>query len=92
MGIKILNVKKVKLREPVAVYDMTIEGTYNFVLGNGAVVHNSKDVADSCTGVISGLTQSREIWAIHDIEPTDILQDDLGSMDSDTKVKDHNRR
>ena len=36
---------------PIPVYDCTVPGTENFVLANGCVVHNSKDVADSVAGV-----------------------------------------
>lgn len=40
------------LSEPVPVYDISVLNNSNFVLFNGVVVHNSKDMADSVAGAV----------------------------------------
>lgn len=36
------------------VYDIEVPFTHNFILSNGLIVHNSKDIADGCCGSITG--------------------------------------
>lgn len=41
---------------PKEVFDLeTISENHNFCLGNGVVVHNSKDISDAVAGVIQNL-------------------------------------
>ena len=50
--MKIKSIRNIKLNKPVAVYDISISENDNFVLENGVVVHNSKDVSDCVAGVV----------------------------------------
>jgi len=67
--MKVKSVTKVTQAAPVPVYDMTVTGTENFCLANGAVAHNSKDVADAATGVIYGLSTKRAVWVNYGVDP-----------------------
>ena len=52
---KIIYIKEkhiLKLKEKIPVFDMEIENIHNFPLGNGVVVHNSKDLSDSLAGAV----------------------------------------
>ena len=49
--MKVKRVTRITLETPAPVYDITVPETENFCLGNGAVVHNSKDLADAACGV-----------------------------------------
>ena len=52
---KIIYIKEkhiIKLKEKIPVFDMEIENIHNFPLGNGVVVHNSKDLSDSLAGAV----------------------------------------
>ena len=40
-NVFVTKIEKIKLEEPVAVYDVTVNGTHNFLLENGTVVHNT---------------------------------------------------
>lgn len=44
---KIKSIKKVKVEEPIPVYDIEVPNYNNFTLSNGLVVHNSKDILDT---------------------------------------------
>jgi len=48
----IKSIRRIKLNKPVPVYDLTVDGTKNFCLSSGIVIHNSKDVTDSVVGVV----------------------------------------
>ena len=39
------------------VYDITVNKYQNFALSNGAIVHNSKDIADAVAGCVLNLYQ-----------------------------------
>jgi len=39
--MRIVNKRRIELQNPVPVYDLTVDDYHNFVLANGAVVHNS---------------------------------------------------
>lgn len=56
--MRIKRVKRLKLDEPVAVFDLTVPSTSNFTLAAGPVVHNSKDVADALTATVYHLSQT----------------------------------
>lgn len=43
--MKIKSIKRIKLKEPYPVCDLTVDTYHNFVLGNGVVVHNSANQA-----------------------------------------------
>lgn len=44
---EITNITYIDLDTPIPVYDIEVPSNSNFILANGLVVHNSKDVADS---------------------------------------------
>ena len=44
--------KFITLDDEIPVYDIEVENIHNFPLGNGVVVHNSKDMADSLAGAL----------------------------------------
>lgn len=44
-SLTVTSVKRITLDKPVPVYDLTVTGNNNFVLGCGAVVHNSAKMA-----------------------------------------------
>ena len=44
---KVVNIEIINVDDPVPVYDIEVPGYNNFVLANGLIVHNSKDVLDS---------------------------------------------
>lgn len=60
--MKIKRVTKVETFEYEPVYDLTVDGTENFCLANGAVAHNSKDLADSLAGCYQNLVRRRNLW------------------------------
>ena len=72
--MKVKSVKKVKLSEPVPVYDITVPGYENFCVAPGVVVHNSKDLADAFAGVVAGLTLKNFIWSTHGVAVSRHLQ------------------
>ena len=55
--MKIKSVKRIKLNNPVPVYDLTVDGTKNFCLSSGVIIHNSKDVTDSVVGVVFNIVK-----------------------------------
>lgn len=48
--MRIKSKRIIDLEEEVPVYDITVPKTHNFVLANGIVVHNSKDIMDGIIG------------------------------------------
>lgn len=48
--MRIKSKRIIDLEEEVPVYDITVPKTHNFVLANGIVVHNSKDIMDGIVG------------------------------------------
>jgi len=56
----------------IPVYDLGAYPDENFCLANGAVIHNSKDVADSLSGVLYGLITRGDIWLEAGIDPYSI--------------------
>lgn len=48
--MKVVKITHATEEKPIPVYDVTIPTYENFCLGNGIVVHNSKDIADSLAG------------------------------------------
>jgi hypothetical protein len=50
MTSTIVKIEKITLKEPIPVYDITVDGNENFIVASGVVVHNSKDEADSIAG------------------------------------------
>lgn len=56
--MKLLRKSIINLKSPVKVYDLeTTSNVHNFCLGNGVVVHNSKDISDAVVGVVYNLYQ-----------------------------------
>lgn len=60
--MKVKKVTKKTLDKAVPVYDLTVPYLENFVLANGAVVHNSKDVADAVCGAYQTLLTRAATW------------------------------
>lgn len=52
--------KRVHLREPVKVYDLSVNGTPNFVIGPGVLVHNSKDISDAVVASVKAINDNIE--------------------------------
>lgn len=67
MKMKVVSVKKVKLENPVRVYDLTVYKYQNFKLADGCFVHNSKDVSDSLAGAVYGIQRQKAVWLQHGI-------------------------
>jgi len=70
--ITITQVEVVSHAVPIPVYDLGAYPNENFCLANGAVVHNSKDVADSMAGVLYGLITRGDLWLEAGITPQSI--------------------
>lgn len=47
-------------KTPIPVYDIEVENVHNFPIGNGIVVHNSKDIADSLAGALFNATLHKQ--------------------------------
>ena len=47
---KISSIEVEEFYEEIPVYDLEVPETHNFVLANGLVVHNCKDISDSVIG------------------------------------------
>ena len=60
--MKIKSIKRIKLKESVPVYDLTVDGTENFALESGIIVHNSKDVADAVCGVVHSIVENSDSY------------------------------
>jgi hypothetical protein len=87
--MRLIQIRRVQLEEPVPVYDLSVLGPENFKLTNGPFVHNSKDVADSLAGVIYGLTMRREVWGMFNI-PTVSIPSSIAS--GPDRLEDRNER
>jgi hypothetical protein len=48
--LKLVDIKEVNLTIAMPVYDLEVSKNSNFLLSNGAVVHNSKDLTDALAG------------------------------------------
>lgn len=55
--MQVKGIKRIELESPIPVYDIEVTLYENFVLSNGAVVHNSKDIADAVVGLIDDIFQ-----------------------------------
>lgn len=83
--MRVKSVKRVSVA-PTKVYDLTVEGTENFKLTAGPVVHNSKDVSDALAGVNFGLFTRREIWMQFDVEPSTSVLDLIKTQPKTTEA------
>ena len=54
---KIKSIEKKILDKPIPVYDIEVPYYSNFILGNGCIVHNSKDVSDTIAACVYNATQ-----------------------------------
>lgn len=83
--IKKIVKKKVDVKTPV--YDIEVPIYENFVLTNGLVVHNSKDISDSLVGAIFNASQYKrnlsEIHGASDSKLTSELLSDWSGISSD---------
>lgn len=50
--MQIKSVRRLKLDKPIPVYDISVSKNDNFILENGVVVHNSKDMSDCVAGIV----------------------------------------
>jgi len=73
----------VHLKEPVPVYDLSVEKWSNFSLSAGVVVHNSKDVADTICGAVKVLLQPMGLLGFDEGE---IVSENLGAMDDEGEI------
>lgn len=74
--LKIKSIKRIKLDNPIEVYDMTIKGYNNFTVmvddNRGAVLHNSGKT-EIMSGIIKSLVTKYPDIKLLVLEPTDIL-------------------
>ena len=54
IDLKVVSVEEVDTEFDVEVFDIEVPDTNNFLLSSGAVVHNSKDLADALCGAVWG--------------------------------------
>lgn len=54
---KIKSIKKKTLDRSIPVYDIEVPNYSNFILSNGCIVHNSKDVSDTIAACVYNATQ-----------------------------------
>lgn len=47
-----MKITRIRLLNPIPVYDITVPITENFYLSSGIVVHNSKDQMDAVAGAV----------------------------------------
>lgn len=76
----------ITLEEEVPVYDIEVPGVNNFVLANGSIVHNSKDVMDAVVGSVWNAlkTEGSEPLTGRDLYNTlDVIKKDEESSFSD---------
>lgn len=50
--MKLKRKTSIHLKSPVPVYDIQVSDNHNFCIGNGIVVHNSKDICDAICGSV----------------------------------------
>ena len=55
--LHVVNTELTQLDADTPVYDITVNKYQNFALSNGAIVHNSKDIADAVAGCVLNLYQ-----------------------------------
>lgn len=61
-SVKVKQIEYTIRPKPVPVYDIHMAHNHNFVLNNGVIVHNSKDIADSLAGaVFNALNHEKEL-------------------------------
>ena len=62
----IVSINKIKLKSPIAVYDIEVPKNSNFVVESGVVVHNSTDIADSLAGAhLDAMNYKEEFMFFH---------------------------
>lgn len=59
-GVYLESSKLVYIDKYIDVYDIEVESVHNFPLGNGIVVHNSKDMSDSLAGALLNATKHKQ--------------------------------
>lgn len=60
--MRIRSKRIINLDHPIPVYDLESKANHNFVLANGCVVHNSKDLADAVTNSVWNINLQREFF------------------------------
>ena len=73
--MRIKSKRTINLEKEVPVYDITVPKTHNFVLANGVVVHNSKDVMDGIVGSYWSCKTAKKSGGIITVEKN--IDDDL---------------
>ena len=58
-------IQYINLPSEIPVYDITVPIYHNFILENGVVVHNSKDISDSVAGCIWNCSNSNKILNVN---------------------------
>lgn len=75
--MRLISKKIITSNNPIPVYDLEVKSnTHNFALGNGIIVHNSKDIWDAVCGCVWHLYQSIDL---------------AGQLSNKYKVKQYNQ-
>lgn len=68
--LKVVRTRRIKLDKKIPVYDVTVKNTHNFVLGNGAVVHNShiQGVYDAIYQAFRQVSKKNDKWTANELK------------------------
>lgn len=83
---KIISISRVKLPKSIPVYDIEVPKYHNFVLANGAVVHNSKDLADSLCGATENAKDFAPALNVRSVPDASLLLESF-SDDSENDIE-----
>lgn len=86
--MKIKKKTLIKLDEPIPVYDISCYKNSNFIIADGPVVHNSKDISDAVAGAILLAKNMRGNLRQHDIKVNGVERRSIKRK----SFKDHRRR
>lgn len=73
--VKIKEIEYVLQPDAIPVYDIHMSHNHNFVLNNGVVVHNSKDIADSLAGAVFNALQHEKELQLGNEDLVDMVLD-----------------
>ena len=91
--MRVSKIRKITLDTPVKVYDIEVPLTSNFCLSNGCVVHNSKDIADACSGltksILNDLEKFQGVSQIYALEKSKQIYQELYRGHPEVKELEH---